>query len=145
MKGLKELSRVPYGVKPASGSYQRFIENALKGIPFTGVKIDDLIVSGENAKDHLCIHSNRPAFDGTIPLSGDLPRCLAFSKFVPLAPIQPENVKKLSASIQVEYLIAEKAFTYSCISFAYICYKMLNYISIVETCSLDYITVHQHN
>ena len=44
---------MPYGVKPASGIFQRFIENALKGIPFTGVKIDDIIVSGENDKDHL--------------------------------------------------------------------------------------------
>ena len=47
------LSRMPYGLKPASGIFQRFIENALKGIPFTGVKIDDIIISGENDKDHL--------------------------------------------------------------------------------------------
>ena len=53
MKGLQEITRMPYGVKPASGIFQRFIENALKGIPFTGVKIDDIIVSGENDKDHL--------------------------------------------------------------------------------------------
>ena len=52
--GVKPASsRMPYGVKPASGIFQRFIENALKGIPFTGVKIDDIIVSGENGKEYL--------------------------------------------------------------------------------------------
>ena len=48
------------------------------------------------------IHSSRPAFGGTIPLSDDLPRCPAFSIFVPLAPIQRENVKKI---IQNSYKI----------------------------------------
>ena len=51
------------------------------------------------------IHFNRPAFGGTIPLSDDLSRCPAFSIFVPLAPIQRENVKKLSASVQNSYKI----------------------------------------
>ena len=53
VKVLKELSRMPYGVRPTSGIFHRFIENALKGISFTGVQIDDIIVSGVNAKNHL--------------------------------------------------------------------------------------------
>ena len=52
-RGLKEYTRMPYGVKPASGIFQRYIENALKGIPRTSVKIDDILVTGQNDEDHL--------------------------------------------------------------------------------------------
>ena len=44
---------MPYGVKQASGIFQRYIENALKGIPRTSVKIDDILVTGQNDEDHL--------------------------------------------------------------------------------------------
>ena len=44
---------MPYGIKPATGIFQRHITNALNGIPRTVVKVDDILVSGVNDADHL--------------------------------------------------------------------------------------------
>ena len=40
-RGLKEYTRMPYGVKPASGIFQRYR------------KCDDILVTGQNDEDHL--------------------------------------------------------------------------------------------
>ena len=50
-KGLRQYTRMPYGVKPASGIFQRFIENKLRNIPCTVVKIDDILITGENDEE----------------------------------------------------------------------------------------------
>ena len=42
-----------YGVKPATGVFQRFIENALAKIPYTAVKVDDILISGKTDVGHL--------------------------------------------------------------------------------------------
>ena len=42
-----------YGVKPATGIFQRFIENALANIPYTAIKADDILISGKTDADHL--------------------------------------------------------------------------------------------
>ena len=52
-KGLKQYTRMPYGVKPASGIFQRFIENKLSNIPYTVLKIDDILITGKNNEEHL--------------------------------------------------------------------------------------------
>ena len=52
-KGLKQPARMPYGVKPATGIFQRFFENALANIPYTAVKIDDILVSAKTDTDDL--------------------------------------------------------------------------------------------
>ena len=52
-KGLKHYTRMPYGVKPASGIFQRFTENKLSNIPCTVVKIDDILITGKNDEKHL--------------------------------------------------------------------------------------------
>ena len=52
-KGLKEPSRMPYGIKPATGIFQRHVVNALSGIERTVVKADDILVSGVDDADHL--------------------------------------------------------------------------------------------
>ena len=44
---------MPYGVKPATGTFQRFIENAFANIPYTAVKVDDILISGKTDTDHL--------------------------------------------------------------------------------------------
>ena len=44
---------MPYGVKPATGIFQRFIENALANIPYTAVKADDILISGKIDTDQL--------------------------------------------------------------------------------------------
>ena len=45
--------RIPYGVKPATGMFQRFIENALANIQYAAVKVDDILISGKTNTDHL--------------------------------------------------------------------------------------------
>ena len=52
-KGLKEPSRMPYGIKPATGIFQRHVENALSGVVRTVVKVDDILVSAVDDADHL--------------------------------------------------------------------------------------------
>ena len=52
-KGLKHFTRLPYGVKPASGIFQRVIENALTNISNTSAKIDDILISGRDDSEHL--------------------------------------------------------------------------------------------
>ena len=52
-KGLKQPTRMLYGVKPATGIFQRFIENALANIPYTAIKVDDILISGKTDADHL--------------------------------------------------------------------------------------------
>ena len=44
---------MPYGVKPVSGIFQRFIENELSNIPCTVVKIDNILITGKNDAEHL--------------------------------------------------------------------------------------------
>ena len=44
---------MPYGIKPASGIFQKLIESRLKGIPFVVVKIDDILISGRNVVEHI--------------------------------------------------------------------------------------------
>ena len=44
---------MPYGVKPASGIFQRFIENKLCNISYTVVKIDDILITGKKDEEHL--------------------------------------------------------------------------------------------
>ena len=39
--------RMPYGVKLASGIFQRFIKNKLNNIPCTVGKIDDILTAGK--------------------------------------------------------------------------------------------------
>ena len=44
---------MPYGVTPASAIFQRKMEQALRGVPMTVVKIDDILVTGVDEEDHL--------------------------------------------------------------------------------------------
>ena len=47
-KGLFRPTRLSYGIKSATGIFQRAIENRLKGIPNTVVRIDDILVGGKD-------------------------------------------------------------------------------------------------
>ena len=44
---------MPYGVKPATGIFQRFIENALVNTLYTAVKVDDILISDKTDTNHL--------------------------------------------------------------------------------------------
>ena len=52
-RGLFQPTRLAYGVKSAPRIFQRQMEKKLNHIPFTKVRIDDVIVSGRNDNDHL--------------------------------------------------------------------------------------------
>ena len=52
-KGLYCPTRLAFGVKSATGIFQRAIENRLKGIPNTVVRIDDMLVGGKDNKSKL--------------------------------------------------------------------------------------------
>ena len=48
--GLYRPTRLTYVVKSATGIFQRAIENRLKGIPNTIVRIDDILIGGKDLK-----------------------------------------------------------------------------------------------
>ena len=52
-KFLKQPTRMPYGVKPATDIFQRFIENALANISCTAVKVDDILINSKTDTDYL--------------------------------------------------------------------------------------------
>ena len=53
INGLKEITRMPYGVTPASASFQRKLGSELRSVSMTVVKIDDILISGTDEADHL--------------------------------------------------------------------------------------------
>ena len=52
-KGLFQYNRLPFGVSSSPGIFQRAIENLLQGIPHVVVRMDDILVSGEDETAHL--------------------------------------------------------------------------------------------
>jgi len=51
--GLYEYQRLPYGVSPAVGIFQRAMENILKGLRGVCVYLDDILVTGRDEEEHL--------------------------------------------------------------------------------------------
>ena len=47
------LHRLQSGVHSAEGIFQREIEKSLSGIPFTIVRMDDILISGKSDEEHL--------------------------------------------------------------------------------------------
>lgn len=52
-KGLFRYTRLPFGVSSAPGIYQRVMDNLLQGIPYVVVRVDDILVSGEDTAAHM--------------------------------------------------------------------------------------------
>ena len=52
-RGLYQFSRMPFGVASATAVFQRTIENILRGLPLTVVRVDDIFVTGTDDVDHL--------------------------------------------------------------------------------------------
>ncbi|XP_062620753.1 uncharacterized protein K02A2.6-like [Saccostrea cucullata] len=52
-KGLYQYNRLPYGVSSSPGIFQRTLENLLQGIPNVLIRVDDILVTGRTAKEHL--------------------------------------------------------------------------------------------
>ena len=52
-EGLFLYNRLPYGVSSSPGIFQRTKENLLQEIPSVVVRVDDILVSGSNDKEHV--------------------------------------------------------------------------------------------
>src|SRR5699024_2298192 len=50
--GLFEYTRMPFDLRNAAQSFQRFIDNALSGLPFVFAYIDDILVASKSAHEH---------------------------------------------------------------------------------------------
>ena len=53
LKRLFRYTRLPFGVSNAPGIYQRVMDNLLQGIPYLVVRVDDIMVSGEDTAAHM--------------------------------------------------------------------------------------------
>ena len=51
--GLYEFTRMPFGLRNAAQTFQRFINEVLHGLPFVYVYIDDLLVASATQEEHL--------------------------------------------------------------------------------------------
>ncbi len=50
--GLWEFLRMPFGLKNAGQTFQRFVDNILAGIPHVFVYMDDILVASPTAAEH---------------------------------------------------------------------------------------------
>ena len=51
--GLFEFLRMPFGLRNAAQTFQRFIDEVLRGLDFTYAYIDDILVASSSAEEHL--------------------------------------------------------------------------------------------
>ena len=51
--GLYEFKRMPFGLKNAAQTFQRFINEVLSGLDFAYAYIDDVLVASNNEDDHI--------------------------------------------------------------------------------------------
>ena len=52
-QGLFQYNRLPFGISCAPAVFQRTMENLLKGIPGVCVYLDDILITGKSASEHL--------------------------------------------------------------------------------------------
>ena len=52
-KGLFQPTRLQFGIHSASGIFQREMESRLAGIPYTIIRVDDILITGRTEKEHL--------------------------------------------------------------------------------------------
>nr|VZI06174.1 unnamed protein product [Spirometra erinaceieuropaei] len=50
--GLFEFIRMPFGLRNAAQSFQRFIDEILRGLPFAYAYIDEILVASSSAEEH---------------------------------------------------------------------------------------------
>nr|VZI45039.1 unnamed protein product [Spirometra erinaceieuropaei] len=50
--GLLEFIRMPFGLRNAAQTFQRFTDHVLRGLPFVYAYIDDLLVASRNMEEH---------------------------------------------------------------------------------------------
>ena len=50
--GLFEFTRMPFGLRNAAQTFQRFIDQVLRGFPFCYTYIDDVLIASSSPKEH---------------------------------------------------------------------------------------------
>ena len=50
--GLFKFVRVPFGLRNAAQTFQRFIDEVIRGLPFVYADIDDLLIASETIREH---------------------------------------------------------------------------------------------
>ena len=50
--GLYEFTRMPFGLRNAAQTFQRLIDEVLRGLPFTFAYIDDVLIASKNTEEH---------------------------------------------------------------------------------------------
>ncbi|XP_071481533.1 uncharacterized protein [Diadema antillarum] len=50
--GMLEFTRMPFGLRNAAQSFQRFTDEVTRGLPFVFAYIDDLLIASENPEEH---------------------------------------------------------------------------------------------
>ena len=50
--GMFEFTRMPFGLRNAAQTFQRFIDQVLRGLPFVFAYIDDLLVASSSTEEH---------------------------------------------------------------------------------------------
>lgn len=50
--GLFEFLKMPFGLRNAAQTFQRFIDQVLRGLPFAYAYIDDVLIASSNAEEH---------------------------------------------------------------------------------------------
>ena len=51
--GLFEFVQMPFGLRNAAQSFQRFMDQVLRGLPFAYAYIDDVFISSSSPEEHL--------------------------------------------------------------------------------------------
>lgn len=51
--GLFEFSRMPFGLRNAAQTFQRFMDSVTRGLPFVFTYVDDLLVASTSSEEHL--------------------------------------------------------------------------------------------
>jgi len=51
--GLFEFLRMPFGLRNAAQTFQRFIDEVLRGLPFCYKYVDDLLIASTSSEEHL--------------------------------------------------------------------------------------------
>ena len=52
-KGLFQYNRLPFGISSAPANFQCCMENLLRGCKGVSVYLDDILITGSNASEHL--------------------------------------------------------------------------------------------
>ena len=52
--GLFEFTHMPFGLRNAAQSFQRFIDQVLRGLTCSYAYLDDILVASKDKDEHLC-------------------------------------------------------------------------------------------